>query len=408
MITKIFVLVATSTLCCFCTYTASADPNTLYFEDFLLQSTKESPQVAEIDASFSEKLSDALTTELKLNPNIEVQVKPPLNASKTTTEYSAVVSVPLRRTDFGIRKIISSLIRESGDVEKQLSLNEFTQNIKLLYIRLWEIQERLKIVTEAFKRAEKIQLKVKEGAKKGLYSEGDLDLFQAEIAMLQAESIEIGTEQYRTFNEATQYAAVEVSTKKFAKIQNTSSLNVQALITLAQNNTLPIQKRYALLSKIAAKELERSRLDATPPLSPQFGFSRINDGTNQMVVGLSIPLPFYNRNQAETVKAEGALKASEKKRSFISSSILTQQINFLTQAIKRTEEEISLYNKSVIPFRKRALLSYQEQFERGTSNIMQIWQIQRELLQSQKKEIELITSLIKSRTELSILTGEDI
>jgi cobalt-zinc-cadmium efflux system outer membrane protein len=368
-----------------------------------------SPEAAKIDATLADRAAEAFDIQVKQNPTMDVEVELPVNARRSRgredTGLRVVVSQTLRASDFGDRAALARLVEEAGSLERTLALNEFIQTAGVLYARAWQFQERELLFRTARLRAQKILKKISNASTNGLFAEGDVELVKAEIKAFEAESLAANVDLKRAQIELTRMSGVAVSPRTLGKLDEELSISQEALEQQIRTTELPIQRRYASLQALAQKQLEVARLDSRGTLTPQLGYAHHDDGTDQVVLGFSMPLQIFNRNQGEQGRASGALTAAEKGQAYATSEVILSEAQLLYGALKGAKEQIALYEQGVLPAKQRALEAYTRQFDAGLGSAFQIWQALRELNTSQLRVLELQALFAVTQAQLQTLAG---
>ncbi len=386
---------------------AYAETKTLAFEAFLKEALVASPEAAKIDATLAERAAEAFSARVKENPVFNAGADLPINRPENEdTELSFTVSQAIRASDFGDRAALAAVIEQTGDIEKILALNEFVQNLCLLYARAWQFQETEALLSEARTRAGNILKKVTDGSSRGLFPEGDVELFRAEQKSFEADVVAARSELSRTKAELLRLSGVMMRGVVLQKPSGDFPFTKEALTRLANESKLPLQQRYGLLRKLAQQQLEIARLDAFPAVSPALGYGRHDDGTSQVMFGLSIPLPVFNRNQAEKIRAQGALSAAQRAERYASSEAMIEEIHLLFDAAESLKKQVDLYESGVVPAKKKAVDAYFRQFEAGVGNAFQLWQAQRELNSARLRGLELRSAFNSAKAQMNALLGQ--
>ncbi len=386
-----------------------ADGPSLSLSSILKEAMLVSPEAAKIDATLADRAAEAFDVQVRQNPSLDVGVEIPVNArvsrGREDTGVRAVVSQSLRASDFGDRAALARLVEEAGSSERILALNEFIQTVGVLYARAWQFQERELLFNTARLRAQKILKKLSNASTNGLFAEGDVELVRAEIKAFEAESLAANVDLKRSQIELTRMSGVTVFGRSLAKLSEELSISQEDIEHQIRNAELPIQKRFASLRALAQKQLDVARLDSQATLTPQLGYAHHDDGTDQVVLGFSMPLQIFNRNQAEQVRATGALAAADRGKIYATSEVIMSEAQLLYGALKGAKEQIALYEGGVLPAKQRALEAYTRQFDAGLGSAFQIWQALRELNTSQLRVLELRSLFAVTQAQLQTLAG---
>lgn len=386
---------------------ARADVHSIGFDEFVKEALASSLEASKIDATLAERIAEAFSARVKENPLLNASTDNPINPPPGEhREILVTLSQAIRPSDFGERRALANVIEETGSADKILAINEFIQSLRVLYARAWQYQETQILLADSRRRASQILKKITDAANRGLFAEGDVDLFRAEQKTFDADTIAARSELARTKADLIRLSGVNLEGKVLERPEDTLPYTKDALERIARGSKLPLQRRYELLKKLAQKQLEVARLDSFPVVSPELGYGRHDDGTSQVTVGISIPLPFFNRNQAEKIKAQGALSAAERGQTYVSSDAMVAEVRLLFDAFESMKAQVDLYDNGVIPLKRKALEAYYRQFEAGIGNSFQLWQSQRELSSSRLRALELRSALTAASAQIKALIGQ--
>lgn len=386
-----------------------ADSKPISFEEVIRETLLHSPEAAKIDASLAERAAEAFSVEVMENPVLDTGVEVPIDPPKTGTEdvgLSIKLSQAIRPSDFGERTALAKLMNETADIEKIISLNELIQNIGILYARAWQLQETAVFLRDSQKRVSSVVKKVGKTSTGGLFPEGDFELLKTEVKVFEAEMAQTKALSAETEAELIRLSAFSMVGRTLLPPPDSIPFSREGLEELVRASKLPIQRRFELLSKLSSKQLEVARSDIAPVISPSFGFGRHDDGTSQVLLGISIPLPVFNRNQAAIMRAEGAMSAAKKGEQYATSDAIVAEALASFDTLIRLREQVELYEEGIVPGKRRAVDAYNRQFDAGAGATFQLWQSQRELNLAQMKNLELRGALATARAQAMALIGQ--
>lgn len=387
---------------------ARADSTPLSLDELIRETLLRSPDAAKIEAAVSEKSAEAFSVEVMENPVLEAGVDIPLDPPSGETEdvdVSITLSQAIRPSDFGKRSALADAMNQTADLEKQIALSELIQNIGVLYSRAWQLQETAGFLRDSKKRVGAAVQKVSSASSGGLFPEGDLELLKTEVKVFEAELAQALAMSEQTTAELLKISAFPLTGRKLLPPPDTFPLSRAALEELVRASQLPIQKRYELVSKLAQKQLEVARSDVSPIISPSLGYGRHDDGTSQFLVGVSIPLPVFNRNQDELIRAQGSLSAASRGTQYATSETIVSEALLIFDSIVSLRKQVEFYEQGIVPGKKRAVEAYNRQFDAGAGATFQLWQSQRELTLAQMKSLELRGALAAARAQAMALIG---
>lgn len=162
------------------------------------------------------------------------------------------------------------------------------------------------------------------------------------------------------------------------------------------------EAEFAKMESVYKLELARRKGE----IVPYTGYKRVG-ADNTVLVGVSVPLPFGNRNQTAIAQAEADQK--------IAANVLLQNKNrtlaevetaFL--AFESAREQVKVYQIGILQpaddLRNVALLSYRE----GATELINLLEAQRTRIEVRNNYHQALLNYYKSLFELELLTGKEI
>ena len=156
--------------------------------------------------------------------------------------------------------------------------------------------------------------------------------------------------------------------------------------------------------RMALAEVEKTR--RTPNVTVSVGVKRAEDlGRNQAIVGVSIPLPLFDRNQGNllealrrTDKARDELSATQVR---VSSDIAQAYGQFTTsrQAVDALQQEI-------LPGAQSAYDAATKGFEFGKFNFLDVLDAQRTLLQAKSQYLRALSDAHRAAADIERILGD--
>lgn len=379
-------------------------------DSFRALALNKSPLISSIDYEFSQALSRSFEIEVLANPELSVERTYTSDRLDGADEAQMQVSIgqPLRLSNFGSRARVAELIRAAGNREQQAKLLEFTQNLTVQFKTLSALQQSKDIILAAQRKAAEQHAQILSGVKKGLLSAGDEFFFEGE--------------KYRLTAEATGLTArVEILQKNLSELSGTACRirapapdafepvpDLDTLLEKAKQSELSVEARSRVLDSLARAEAELAEEDSYPLITPRILYQHTNDGGDFFGAGITIPIPFWNRNQAEKIKARSQQEVTEKKKTYLTDGGLTRQIALLRQATDNAQQQSELYSSKVIPAFARALAAQEKLYARGKGSVLQVWQALRAHTEAQMQGLQHWIQAVAIRVELSIVIGEEV
>ena len=196
--------------------------------------------------------------------------------------------------------------------------------------------------------------------------------------------------------------------RSLVKPDMAAHFTVDAVRAKEKNSAIGASQRADLLVELANAQKRLARRDSFPEFTPQLMASRNDEGTTFLGAGITIPLPFSDRNQSQIIQRDGELRAAEARRNYVKEGAFSDEISALVDAVNLALSEAELFESKVVPAFQDSLRFQERQFREGSGSIFQIWQTQRELFESQAKALELWTKAFSLRIELEILVGQEL
>ena len=161
---------------------------------------------------------------------------------------------------------------------------------------------------------------------------------------------------------------------------------------------MEVQRRKALV------EVERAR--RVPDVTVSMGAKRAEElGRNQVLLGVSVPLPFFDRNQGNVLEA---LKREDKSRD----ELLAMQIRLTTDVLQARERlsasrsEIEVLQREVLPGAKSAYDAATTGFEFGKFNFLEVLDAQRTFFQAKSQYLKSLAEAHRAAVEIDRLLGD--
>lgn len=181
-----------------------------------------------------------------------------------------------------------------------------------------------------------------------------------------------------------------------------SALRLQALVDAA-----PAMQRAAAEVEAGSAALKLERAQRLPDVSLIVGSKREGperERVRQNIVGLSIPLPLFNRNQGAILAAE---RRADKARAELEATRLriraeAQQAHARMQAALQQER---LVREDVLPGARYAAEAALKGFEAGKFNYVEVLDAQRTLVQAQAQHLRVLSDFYRAKADLSRLVG---
>jgi outer membrane protein TolC len=129
-----------------------------------------------------------------------------------------------------------------------------------------------------------------------------------------------------------------------------------------------------------------------------------NDEAN---VGITIAgrIPIWDRNQGEITRARGAFEAAERELASFDRISLERSIAARRQQLLNLQARAAAYRDQVIPAYRAAYEATVSQFRAGQATALQLFEVQRSVVDAQEKSFEYAVEALSARTQLEQLIG---
>ena len=175
--------------------------------------------------------------------------------------------------------------------------------------------------------------------------------------------------------------------------------------TLVKN---PELARWAIEMERFSSAVELEKRRRIPDITLSGGAGRyMDDSSTAYLMGLSVPLPLFDRNQWNRRQAE-----QERKRAVEERRSQETQVN---NAFFRTYQElVSSYDnarvlmKEIIPTAQKTLADAEEGYRRGKFSYLDVLEAQRTYFETREQGIDTLAAYHTAVAEVERLTGESI
>ncbi len=385
-------------------------PREVTYEEFRAIAFQHSPLVAEIDSQYAQEVSRAYDTEVLRNPEVHVeQVYTRMKlGGADDSQTNASLSLPLRLSNFGAKARVAALLRKAGDAERQAKVLELSQKVLVQYSQLYMLQRSLEFIELAERRAGRHISQIKEGVAAGLLSAGDRHIFEAEKYRLEAQRAGIQSSLATLHAEHSLSLGIPCSLKATKPFVWSELPSEDTLISKATASTLSEPTRVDLLIALTAEQKQLAALDAFPEVSPRIVYQHTNDGGDFLGAGLSIPLPFFNRNQGAINKANFEANAALRTREILRNGGLEARVRALRRAAISSAEQARVMHSKVVPAFERALAAEEQLHKEGKASVLEVWQTFRIFNDAQREALAMWQTSLHARVQLSLMVGEEL
>lgn len=174
-----------------------------------------------------------------------------------------------------------------------------------------------------------------------------------------------------------------------------------ALLAQLERSPGVARARALVEQRQAAVDVERSR--RMPDITVALGTKR-EDGRRQTVVGLSVPLPLFNRNQGSLLES---LRRTDKARDELDAEAVRLRTELYDAHARMAAalEEVALIATDVLPGAESTYQAASRGFELGKFSFLEVLDAQRTLFQSKNQYLLAVAESYRASAEIDRLVG---
>lgn len=158
-----------------------------------------------------------------------------------------------------------------------------------------------------------------------------------------------------------------------------------------------------LQRRVALTRVEQSKRTPDPTFS--LGVKRAPESTNQILLGVSVPLPFFDGNQGNLLEA---LRREDKARDEITANRLRLQSEVLQarERLMTARAEVDALRSEVLPGALSAYEAAGKGFDAGKFSFLETLDAQRTLIQARVQYLRALAETHRAATEIERLLGD--
>jgi len=402
-------LVAFGGLAAFSHFVSAADlTGQVTLTQALALTLKQNPDLAAF--SWDVRSAEARVLQARLRPNPELGMqsedisgsRPGFSHSQTTLQLSQLLELGGKRT---ARVREATFGRELAKLDYESKRLDILKKTAQAFVEVLSAQERVRLGQENLELTSGLIPDIRKRIEAGKASA--VEQTRSEVAVASAR-IELDQAK-RSLITARQHLAAQWGSAqpKFAQVVGdlehvTYLPSLENLsLSLAQNPEIArwepeTDKRQATLRLQQAQAVPNITLSAAPRY-----IGETREWTS--VIGFSLPLPLWNRNQGAILEAKHQLaKADDEKRSAVTR--LSSELNDAYQTVARTSNEIHVLKESVLPGAEKAVEAIRQGYEAGRFSYLDVNEARRTLTTARLQYLQALSDYHKAVAEIEALT----
>ena len=371
------------------------------------RSLRHNPEIAKLDAALADKLGRAIEAEVKLNPAFKVTGGRTSEARRSrqrlrVRDRAAAAAFRLRTA-----QDLRGALRAAANLEQQADVLRVLNATAVLYYRAWALQERARCSRGARAQADDVLATIQQQLEAGQSNVSQRSIFEAEAARFSAELLAVRGEQagaQAELERATGMRSGRVCVSSRPRFRRCPSTRRWPRLPKADPASGGSRSRSARPPRRASRV---ARADAVFPEFAPGLVTNYGSRNDEADVGITIAgrIPIWDRNQGEITRAQGALEAADRELASFDRVSLERSIGARRQQLLNLQARAAAYRDQVIPAYRAAYDATLAQFRAGQASTLQLFEVQKSLVEAQEKSFEYAVEALSARTHLEQLIG---
>lgn len=304
------------------------------------------------------------------------------------------------------RQAIAEHAHQAAGEEVTLALASVTASTTERFAQVLVAQEQLRLSDElqliAEKTAQTVAAKVKAGKVMPIEaSKGELALMDARLRKAKAER---DLSSARTRLAQSWGAVVPDFVQVVGQFEELPELPSEAVLRERLRRSPLLRRETARVAERAA-ELSLARAKAMPDLTLSAGVRRYEAlGEEAYVIGVSVPLPLFDRNQGERVAAEARAEAASYEQRLAETEAYAS-LSQAYQGLAQAQQEVQFLKAQVLPSAESVYGVARTAYEAGKFSLLDVLDAQRTLFDAKSRYLTALQTFHSHVATLEALIG---
>ena len=377
----------------------------LSFDNLMHKVLLNSTQVSEIKLRTKQKQADAIAVKTLDNPNL--QIEKATNIAQSNNTWSVEIEQPLKWSQFGAAQNYAQLLESTSNLEEKSQLLALRHIVLRNYINCWLQQEKYFLIKEQLKLIKQQQKTIQQGEEQGKITREEVKILEIDLMRMQQRLVAIKLEMSSAKRQLLQMAGLQQQNFIATKI---ALQNLPSLEELTQDLSQDAGVKSLLYKQV---ELAQSRYISAkkdaglPSISPRAVYEKAEDTNNStFLIGVSIPLPIWNRNQAELLRAKSQVELAETTFKQVKAGSWDTALNYHYQQAKEWRESSNVYEETILKNWQSIRDLVAEKFNNGQLSITDLANQQQQEVDLKIEYLETYIKAIESSIALETLIGK--
>ena len=343
----------------------------------------------------------------RLNPTISALLEDTRNATRQTT---ILLEQPIELGDKREARMLAAETRyNAASVSLEVKRSEIQANVIVAFYEVLAAQERLRLAQSSLDVAKQAREAVSKRVQAGKISpveETKSRVAEASIKIEanRASSILINARKRLTGLWGNSLPRFQIAEGQVEEVPDAMPLDN---LTVMLEGSPNIQRaKLEISTRQALANVENSK--RTPDLTVSVGAKRNEElGLNQAVLGVSIPILVFDRNQGNL---QEALRRTEKAKDELT-ALRVQQQTLLAEAHERlisARQSVETLKSDILPGAQSAFDAATKGFEFGKFGFLDVLDAQRTLVQAKSQYIDALLEAHQAMSDIERILGKSI
>lgn len=341
------------------------------------------------------------------NPTVSALLEDTRNATRQTT---ILLEQPIELGDKrAIRMLAADARYDAASVSLEVKKSEIQANVTVAFYEVLAAQERLRLAQSSLDVAKQAREAVSKRVQAGKISpveetKSRVAEASVKIEANRASSILTSARKRLAGLWGNPLPRFQIAEGQVEDIPDTMPLeNLTAMLEGSPN----IQRaKLEISTRQALANIENSK--RTPDLTVSVGAKRNEElGLNQAVLGVSIPIPVFDRNQGNL---QEALSRTDKAKDELT-VLRVQQETLLAEAYERLTsagQSVETLKSDILPGAQSAFDAATKGFEFGKFGFLDVLDAQRTLVQAKSQYIDALLEAHQAMSDIERILGKSI
>lgn len=386
-------------------------PEQLTMANAMALALKKNPSLSAFSAEVRARDAAALQAGLLPNPELGVEVEnfggkdalAGVDGAETTIAFSQLVELGGKREN---RQMVASLDKTLAEWDYQSKKLDVLAATAKAFVEVLIAQEQVVLNNELLKLAEQTSTAVSEKVDSGKVSPVEKSRVQVELATARTEASRAVRELEAARRRLAGFWGAERANfpRAVGQLDDISALPDEESLKAFLNSNPDLARWVAEIERSEAA-LQLARSEAVPDLTLSAGVRNFQEtDDNAFVIGVSIPIPFFNRNQGGVSEAQARIDKAQSEQRATKVGLATDLSDTWQKLSSAYTEAIGLRNE-ILPNAQTTYESTELGYREGKLDFLQMLDAQRTLFTVKRQYLLSLGAYHLASTDMERLVG---